>query len=406
MPNQPLKWRRREGVIRHLLALLPMLALFLAGLAKLLALEDFEQVLGTWELIPRPLLPFLVLVIPSFELMCGGLWLIGAWRRRMLFCALVFIFITTFAYGSHVLWAQPPDCACFGFLARYEWSQQVASRVLARNAILAFLLVGALRLSRPGAIAPLPPHECESPRKSFSRGAFTVIELVLIIALIAILLMLVLPSLSGARLTARVGASSGRIRSHAAIFQMYATDNRGFMPYVTDPRAHYTILRAGNVVYAALYFEAVNQWHLALAPAYYDDDPFHESFFFPGEPKRELTIYNYSQVFLADPAYWRETTRVGPAQWRAVRAHEVVFPASKALLVDSESERLRRRDEREIGGAPVLTAFADSSARQIPLHKFTRGYRNQTGWEWHGVYNTVLSQGMHTIDGVRGRDVE
>lgn len=392
--------KRPWRMISILLSSAAMMAFAAAGLLKLLDLDTFHDALQTWTFLPRVLIPFVALMTPIFELMVGGLWLIGVWRRRTLLAAMLFLAVTSVAYAFHSVFSTPPDCGCLGLLAKYSWSVDLSTNVLLRNAALFAMLLTGIRL-RDGA----PPRAIR-PHSTNSRPAFTLIETLLVIALASLLLTLLVPSLASARMSARLAASSALIRSHAGIFNIYATDYRGYMPAVTDPTAHYTVLRAGDVVYPTLYFEAVNRWHIGLASAYYDDNPRHPSFSFPGQPARDFTTFNYSQAFLADPAYWHETTRTGPAQWRAVRADETVFPAAKALLVDSASERLQRPDPDTVSGSPILTAFVDHSARQIPIQKFIPGYRRETGWDWHGVYNTVLSRGMHTINGVRGRDVE
>jgi hypothetical protein len=223
---------------------------------------------------------------------------------------------------------------------------------------------------------------------------------------IAILLSLLVPILADAKLNARAIRSSSNLRAHAGVFSAYAVDYRDAMPYVTDPAAQYSILRAGEYRVVAVYFEAVNLWNVALADDYYAVPHSHEMFAFPGVPIFSRTAYNYSQAFLADPAYWRDTTRVGPGQWRATRASEVTYPSHKSLLVDSASEQVRRPDPNAVGGSPIGVAFVDGSVRNVPVTRFRRGYSQATGWSWHGCFNSVLRFGMHTVGGVRGRDVD
>lgn len=384
-----------------------MLVIAGAGLLKLLDIGAFHLALRSWGFLPRPLVPFLTIVIPCTELLAGGLWIVGFWRRTILAGMIAFLSLASAAYAAHLWFASAPDCGCLGILAQYSWAVEISRYVLPRNLFLLFLLIAARLLgARPALPAPVSAAPFAAPPRTPAPRAFSVIELILTIALVGLLLTLIIPSLARTRLAARVAASSAQIRSHASLFNAYANDYRGLMPYVTEPDAHYTVLRAGNIAYPTLYFEAVNRWHLGLAAGYYEDDPLSPSFSFPGEPRLPFTTYNYSQTFLADPAYWRDTTRTGPAQWRAVRADEALFPSAKTLLVDSQSERLRRPIPDTVGGSPVLAAFVDASARQIPLAGFTRGYPQQTGWEWPGVFNSVVPIGMHTIDGVRGRDVE
>ncbi len=244
--------------------------------------------------------------------------------------------------------------------------------------------------------------------RSSMRGcvaAFTLLEALLVSFIVGVLLSLLFPYLADLKLMTRSIRSNANMRSHATVFASYNLDHDDCMPYVTDPSAKFSILRAGEYTYFAVYFEAVNKWNIGLADMYYESMYRGDFFGFPGEPLSVWTHYNYSQVFLADPAYWRRESRIGPSQWRATRAFEVVFPSSKALLIDSQSELLRRRSPGSAGGTPVGAAIADGAVHNVPYDAFLRGYPKGTGWEWHGCFNRVLRLGMHTTDGVRGRDL-
>jgi hypothetical protein len=86
---------------------------------------------------------------------------------------------------------------------------------------------------------------------------------------------------------------------------------------------------------------------------------------------------------------------------------EVVWPGRKVLFVDGESERLRRTDPlRGPGGSPIGMMFCDGSSRNIARSSVVEGYNGGTGLQWHGSYNSLLSVGMWTRDGVRGFDVK
>lgn len=71
-----------------------------------------------------------------------------------------------------------------------------------------------------------------------TRGAgFTLVELLVVIGIIAVLIAILLPSLSKAREAARTAACLSNQRQLAVSFLMYANENRGFLPpygYMTN----------------------------------------------------------------------------------------------------------------------------------------------------------------------------
>lgn len=379
-----------------------MVVLFLAGILKFLGLSEFARAVATWTVVPPVGRPVIVVVIPALEVTIGGAWLLGIDRRRTTVAAGYFLTAISLFYAAHLAVGERPLCGCLGQLAAFEWAQAASEFVLLRNGgMLMCLIIGAMLVGQ----SP-PTHGQATP--SSPRGAtagFTLIETLLVVALVATLVATLLPSLTDIRTNARCSRSLATARSHGAVFAAYCNDYRGSWPYVTDPHSHYTILRADDIAVPVVYFQAVNRWNVGLARSYYDGVAVHRVFSFPSQPPTSFTIYNYSQAMLADPAYWNETTRTGPAQWRATNDHEVTFPGAKALLVDWYSGHLRRREGSFTTGSPIGIAFCDGSARQTPLHEILPGYRQFTGWDWHGTYNSVLSRGMHTINGVRGRDV-
>ena len=61
--------------------------------------------------------------------------------------------------------------------------------------------------------------------------AFTLVELLVVIGIIALLISILLPSLARARQTAITLQCSANLRSIGQGLLMYQDDNRGFMPY-------------------------------------------------------------------------------------------------------------------------------------------------------------------------------
>ena len=66
-------------------------------------------------------------------------------------------------------------------------------------------------------------------------GGFTLIELLVVIAVMAVLLGLLMPALQAVRRRAGAAQCEGYLRGESIAYQMYAGDNGGRLPDITDP---------------------------------------------------------------------------------------------------------------------------------------------------------------------------
>jgi prepilin-type N-terminal cleavage/methylation domain-containing protein/prepilin-type processing-associated H-X9-DG protein len=81
-------------------------------------------------------------------------------------------------------------------------------------------------------------------RASTRRSAFSLIELLVVIGIIAVLIGILLPVLSKAQSQAREKACAGNLRQIGQALVIYANDNRGFFPFEpTEQNPHPELIR-------------------------------------------------------------------------------------------------------------------------------------------------------------------
>ena len=376
-----------------------MLVVLGAGVLKLFDLPEFGRSLSSWNYLPRSSLVLIAFAVPIGEFAASGLWFSGAAPRLACRLGIGLLLAFTLVYAGHLALGEAPECRCFGKLSAYADSRDAAWVVIIRNTVLMLLIV-------PGTL----PRKGAAPRRPVGTTAgFTLIETILVVAIIGLLLTLVLPSLSGARDAARRAGHLSRLRQHATVFTSYGMDWDDYFPAPTDPDATYTVFYPNGEIVPLGYFDVDWRWTVPMAP-YYEDNALHPSFYPPGDPAWYGTLYAYSCSFLADPLFWNATTRAGPGQWRGTRVDEVLYPSLKGLFVNRHDyPTVLNPDDLppfEFTGAGA--AFVDTSAEFVKEARFRPWYPNGEGpWPGRVVPGVSLSGSWvrHTIDGVRGRDV-
>ena len=247
------------------------------------------------------------------------------------------------------------------------------------------------------------------------RRAFTLVEILVSISIIALLLALLSPQLRAIRGKGDQVVSLSRISSHLGVMSVYLADQRDTYPQFADPRASVSYVYWQDQAISIRYFEQYALWNLGLGSGYVED-PSSIVFVASGQPRGLVTDYYYSCTFVATPEFWNPATRTGPQQWVSTRADQVSFTTAKGLLfcihpyLDSNIVDAANPGAAVSNGVRSFapTGFCDGSARAIKQSEFLTGYLTGEGGgpAWVGaVHLGEIAPTMHTKDGIRGRDV-
>lgn len=245
-------------------------------------------------------------------------------------------------------------------------------------------------------------------------AAFSLVELLVVVAVIGVLLAIALPALRGARVAAGRTQMLSNLHGVAASFEAYTTSHGGVYPF-HDRSKWLTIAplgEGGSSLFNDDPWLLKHYWHAkfhAIAPwrEHYmswlnrgvDVDPVAPWSARPGSLFVGYVSYHYSCSFMARPEAW--ATPSGPANGSSdsliapTRTHEVASPSAKALMIDADRAYLGR-EERPDDLRGVL--MADGSASSRADAAATAPVQNKVNDRPPAVYHD-------TPGGVRGRDV-
>lgn len=390
-----------------------MLVLLLAGALKSIDIIQFQHAVKTWPLVPEWASFSVALGVANLEMAVALGWLLKLMPRVAFVTAASGLLVSIAVFVTYIGATDAPDCGCFGLLSAYYGQIETAEGIVLRNAIFLLVLLGGgvLALWRENISGAVVGRLRRAP--AGSRG-FTIIELLVTIALVAVLISLVSPTLDGSRRFAKRAISVSNARQHAGVFSVYANEFDDQFPYFVYRDAQ-AVVRCGGQTLTIEHWESYASWNHALAEMYYDGNCRHPSFYPPDYPRglsdapvaAGPTPYWYGCSFIARPAYWNQRTRRGPSQWGATRQSSILFPTKKGLLFAYYPALLDMRlGVGNMSKVAIPTAFVDAHAETLTLSDILFGYPYGDGRFGGGSHHlSHAPQGLHTIDGGRGMDV-
>jgi len=234
--------------------------------------------------------------------------------------------------------------------------------------------------------------------------AFTLIELLVSIGIISILIGILLPALSGAKIRASEIKALSELRQIGVSMQLYVEDSGGLYPFFPPDTPH-LVGPPDNPL--AIIFVEDDPWSMSYlwVTVMHRVAPWHEnysSWIGVGRESGELPwlglkgawlipSYRMSNSFVASPGTWSDSgvARIGPT-----RAGRVRYPSAKVMFFDGARAYLRGadRDQRTRG---VL--FSDGSAHGVLDADATSPVTNRLTKKTPKIYHD-------TPMGVEGRD--
>lgn len=257
----------------------------------------------------------------------------------------------------------PPSGGCMGAWEIVRGNAHMSAYAgLVRNLGLCVLLawiIGKPRILRTGNHGPTP---------TVSRAAFTLIETLVVIAVLAVVLAIALPALRGARNAGKDVDTLSQIRQSIAAIEMYTRSESDYLPYLGvpgDPERG-TLAEVPWEHRPPTYFRGQSlYWPTALLAQGLDLSALRK-FSIEKRPRRDLV---QSFLFLthaaqARPEYWiGEEPPDDERLYAGVRIDEVVFPSSKGVLLDVDPV-LPDHSDVPLGR---IVGFFDGSASMKPL---------------------------------------
>lgn len=234
-----------------------------------------------------------------------------------------------------------------------------------------------------------------------TRLGWTVIELLIVIAITALLISIIMPAIAGVQKHARESISSTHLRTHAQVFAVYTGDFNDYFPFLTQASEETTYYEVGGYSMDMSVFTQYATWPIAMLNDYYGGH-FNWEIFHPPLSDRggPISEYWYSQSFVADPTFWnREQRAYSPEQLGGAGVHGVLFASMKGLFI--QADQMFTFHETRVGHLNV--ALVDGSVHSPDGDELTQPYPG--GVRGYLLGPTIGFPVMHTVDGIRGRDM-
>ena len=230
--------------------------LLVSAVLKVLNAAEFAAYIDQINDLPLFIRDALPWFVPSAEFGVAGLLAVPATRLFGLRLALGLLCVFTTFLIAEVLSGSDVACTCFGDLMLASNAHDNNRLSLARNCLLMGMIVFASRgegrrVDSPSISQQVGDHgRCETrgDARSDSRGAFTLVELLIVVGIIALLMAILLPVLGTARRQAREAVCRSNLNQIGQAAVGWAADHGGFLPLDGEINIHPNLAMAAAPV--------------------------------------------------------------------------------------------------------------------------------------------------------------
>lgn len=243
-----------------------------------------------------------------------------------------------------------------------------------------------------------------------TQSAFSLIELLAVIAIVGVLIALAIPALSHARRSAKFTRSMSDTRQIVTMLAMYTDDNRDTHPYIVagqfDAHADREPVGPNDGLAPG---SQMSRWPMALMADHPGilDLVYPQIVYWPDLRERANETGDYSAGVLATatlfaaPGYFSDTQPIHDHQLRATRTNEIRYPADKMIIYNWASVSLNPQDalENDQDGSTIRAAYSFGDGSVAILHEI-----ELDGPYVDRSYSSWMGSGFTTTDGLAGRD--
>lgn len=240
--------------------------------------------------------------------------------------------------------------------------------------------------------------------------AFTLVEMLVTLAVVALLVGLFIPALARARSSARQSVCLSNLRGISTVLESYLERYDDTYPFVrfNQPLAVEPPDEGGGemawddpwklIIYWPATMHTIAPWR-----------QYFEAWICPGSDRQAdrpwvlaggamgMSSYSYSRSFQAAPVLWTSRAEKDPSLIRAIRSAEVQFPSSKVIMFDRELAHMTPQERRNPSSSSIPMLFGDGHARSLRRTEATPPSKDNP------FVDDPVS--LHdTPDGVSGRD--
>lgn len=167
----------------------------------------------------------------------------------------------------------------------------------------------------------------------------TLIEMLVVIATIALLIAIILPAIGKSRAAGRASVSMANARTLTQVIHQYADIYRDTLPALAPDTAYPAFNR--DISFIVPYWQVANMWTGVV----FDLLPYNENvavYLSPGSPRRHSfdlvwpTSYHYSMSFVGDPLIWSPVPTPNPLWMSPRKLSGALYPSQKTMLWDNE----------------------------------------------------------------------